>query len=116
MEFTSLLQLFDKFQQAGKIDNLQQVSGVFGCTLLPLSNVNVLTFIAISSKLNNTKDILMVGVAMGQEKIRKQFNSTLRKMVTSDSTLFNSDFVDLDKILDKLVDASCTPYKPGKSI
>ena len=31
---TSLLQLFDKLQQAGKIDNLQQVCGVFGCVNL----------------------------------------------------------------------------------
>ena len=28
---TSLLQLVDKLQQASKIDNLQQVCGVFGC-------------------------------------------------------------------------------------
>ena len=31
MKLTSLLQLDDKFQQAGKIDNLQQFCGVFGC-------------------------------------------------------------------------------------
>ena len=31
MELTSLLQLVDKFQQVCKIDNLQQVCGVFGC-------------------------------------------------------------------------------------
>ena len=29
MKLTSLLQLVDKLQQAGKIDNLQQVCGVF---------------------------------------------------------------------------------------
>ena len=27
----SLLQLVDKLQEAGKVDNLQQVCGVFGC-------------------------------------------------------------------------------------
>lgn len=59
------------------------------------------------------RSILIVGIAMGQPKIRKQFNDTLLKMVTSSSTLFNSDFIDLDKILDQLVDASCTPFKPG---
>ena len=31
MKLTSLLQLVDKLQQAGKFDNLQQVCGVFGC-------------------------------------------------------------------------------------
>ena len=31
MKFTSLLQLVNKLQQAGKIDNLQQACGVFGC-------------------------------------------------------------------------------------
>ena len=30
MKLTSLLQLVDKLQQAGKVDNLQQVCGVFG--------------------------------------------------------------------------------------
>ena len=30
MKSTSLLQLVDKLQQAGKIDNLQQVCRVFG--------------------------------------------------------------------------------------
>ena len=30
---TNLLQLVDKLQQAGKIDNLQQVGGVFGCVI-----------------------------------------------------------------------------------
>ena len=33
MKLTSLLQLVDKLQQAGKIYNLQQVCGVFGCVL-----------------------------------------------------------------------------------
>ena len=37
MKLTSLLQLVDKLQQAGKIDNLQQVCDVFGC----VSNVLV---------------------------------------------------------------------------
>ena len=31
MKLTSLLQLVGKLQQAGKIDNLQQVCGVFDC-------------------------------------------------------------------------------------
>ena len=31
MKLTSLLQLVDKLQQAGKIDNLQQVCGVLDC-------------------------------------------------------------------------------------
>ena len=31
MKLTSLLQLVDKLQQAGKIDNLQQACGIFGC-------------------------------------------------------------------------------------
>jgi hypothetical protein len=31
MKLTSLLQLVDNLQQAGKIDKLQQVCGVFGC-------------------------------------------------------------------------------------
>ena len=31
MKLTSLLQLVNKLQQAGKIDNLQQACGVFGC-------------------------------------------------------------------------------------
>ena len=31
MKLTSLLQLVDKLQHADKIDNLQQVWGVFGC-------------------------------------------------------------------------------------
>ena len=31
MKLTSLLQLVDKLQQIGKIDNLQQVCGVLGC-------------------------------------------------------------------------------------
>ena len=69
--------------------------------------------IIIFSSMKN-RSILIVGIAMGQPKIRKQFNATLLKMVTSSSTLFNSDFIDLDKILDQLVDASCTPFKPGK--
>ena len=30
---TSLLQLVDKLQEAGKIDNLPQVCGVFGCVV-----------------------------------------------------------------------------------
>ena len=30
---TNLLQLVDKLQQAGKIDNLQQVGSVFGCVI-----------------------------------------------------------------------------------
>ena len=34
MKLTSLLKLVDKLQQAGKIDNLQQVSGVFGSVVL----------------------------------------------------------------------------------
>ena len=33
MKFTSLLELVNKLQQAGKIDNLQQACGVFGCVL-----------------------------------------------------------------------------------
>ena len=33
MKLTSLLQLVDKLQQAGKIDNLQQVCDVFGCVM-----------------------------------------------------------------------------------
>ena len=31
MKLTSLLQLVTELQQAGKIDNLQQTCGVFGC-------------------------------------------------------------------------------------
>ena len=31
MELTRFLEVVDKLQQAGKIDNLQQVCGVFGC-------------------------------------------------------------------------------------
>ena len=31
MKLTSLLQLVDKLQQVGKIDNFQQVCRVFGC-------------------------------------------------------------------------------------
>jgi hypothetical protein len=34
MTSTSLLQLVDNLQQAGKIRNLQQVCGVSGCVLL----------------------------------------------------------------------------------
>jgi hypothetical protein len=34
MTSTSLLQLVDNFQQAGKIRNLQQVCGVSGCVVL----------------------------------------------------------------------------------
>ena len=33
MKLTSLLQLVDKLQQAGKVDNLQQVFGVSGCVI-----------------------------------------------------------------------------------
>ena len=33
MKLTSLLQFVDKLQQVGKINNLQQVCGVFGCVL-----------------------------------------------------------------------------------
>ena len=59
------------------------------------------------------KSILIVGIAVGQSDIRKKFNDKILKMATSSSTLFNSDFIDLDKILDQLVDVSCTPFKPG---
>ena len=44
---TSLLELVDKLQQPGKIDNLQQVCGVFSCLMvdsfrwLSVSNTNV---------------------------------------------------------------------------
>ena len=31
MKLTNVLELVDKLQQGGKIDNLQQVCGVFGC-------------------------------------------------------------------------------------
>ena len=34
MKLTSLLQFVDKFQQAGKIDNLQQGCGIFGCVVI----------------------------------------------------------------------------------
>ena len=36
MKLTSLLQFFNKLQQAGKIDNLQQVCDVFSCVGLPI--------------------------------------------------------------------------------
>ena len=36
MKLTSSLQLFDKLQQAGKVDNLQQVFGVLGCVQVEL--------------------------------------------------------------------------------
>jgi hypothetical protein len=43
MKLTSLLQLVDKLQQAGKFDNLQQVCGVFGCVgfnaIIPLKTL-----------------------------------------------------------------------------
>ena len=34
MKLTSLLQLVNKLQQAGKIDKLQRVCNVFGCVLV----------------------------------------------------------------------------------
>ena len=34
MKLTSLLQLVSKLPQAGKIDNLQQACGVFGCVYI----------------------------------------------------------------------------------
>ncbi len=57
---------------------------------------------------------MIVGIAVGQPSIVKKFKHTTLQMVTSSSTLFSSDFGDLDKILDQLVDASCKPFKPGK--
>ena len=34
MKLTSLLQLVDKLQPAGKINHLQEVCGVFGCVFM----------------------------------------------------------------------------------
>ena len=55
MKLTSLLQLVDTLQQTGKIDNLQQIRGVFGCVDLKLSsnllfdNVDWLENMAVST-------------------------------------------------------------------
>ena len=65
-----------------------------------------------SSSLKN-KSILIVGIAVGYPSIVKKFYQVILTMATSRSTMFNSEFDDLDKILNQLVDASCTPFKPG---
>ena len=41
MKLTSLLQLVNKLQQVGKIDNLQQVCGVSGCAVLQRNHFDV---------------------------------------------------------------------------
>ena len=41
MKLKNLLQLVDKLQQSGKIDNLQQVGGVFGCVAGEMSQALV---------------------------------------------------------------------------
>ncbi|XP_046839250.1 uncharacterized protein LOC124433514 [Xenia sp. Carnegie-2017] len=59
------------------------------------------------------KDILIVGVAVGDPIIVKKFKPVIQKMSTSEKTTFDSEFDSLDKILSHLVDASCTPFVPG---
>ncbi|XP_046864510.1 uncharacterized protein LOC124458761 isoform X3 [Xenia sp. Carnegie-2017] len=59
------------------------------------------------------KDILIVGVAVGDPSIVKKFKPVIKKMSTSEKTTFDSKFDSLDKILSQIVDASCTPFKPG---
>ena len=41
MKLTSLLQFFNKLQEAGKIDNLQQVCDVFSCVGLPILSFKI---------------------------------------------------------------------------
>ena len=41
MKLTNLLKLVDKMQQAGKIDNLQQVYGVFGCGVVDVEKLSI---------------------------------------------------------------------------
>ena len=62
------------------------------------------------------KSILIIGIAVGNPITVKKFNHTILRMATSKKTMFNSAFGDLDKIVDQLVDASCTPFKPGNLI
>ena len=62
------------------------------------------------------KSILIIGIAVGNPTVVKKFNHTILRMATSKKTMFNSAFGDLDKIVDQLVDASCTPFKPGNLI
>lgn len=57
------------------------------------------------------KDILIVGIAVGPQ--RDKFKDQIIKMSTNSSMVFDAEFDDLDKIIDNVVDASCTPFKPG---
>ncbi|XP_028404297.1 uncharacterized protein LOC114526951 [Dendronephthya gigantea] len=68
-----------------------------------------------SSSMKN-RSILIIGIAVGQPAIRKKFSHILLQLVTSNKTKFDTDFIDLDKILDQLVDVSCTPFKPGDCV
>ena len=59
------------------------------------------------------KDILIVGVAVGDPSIVKKFKPVIKKMSTSEKTTFDSRFDTLDEILKPLADVSCTPFMPG---
>jgi hypothetical protein len=69
--------------------------------------------VIIFSSMKN-KSILIIGIVVGKPHIRMTFNHTILKMSSSNSTLFNYDFLHLDKILDRLINASCTSLNSGK--
>lgn len=64
------------------------------------------------SSLMKKRDILIVGIAVGPN--RNQFKNDIVKMSTNSSMVFDAEFDGLDRIIDKVVDASCTPFEPGK--
>ena len=50
MKLTSLFQIVDKLQQAGKIDNLQPVCSVFGCVVITVVLLLTSSFLNLSFK------------------------------------------------------------------
>lgn len=57
------------------------------------------------------KKVLIIGIAAGPQS--KSFRDVIEKIATSKEDTFDVDFSEFDKIMTKLVDASCQPFKPG---
>ena len=61
-----------------------------------------------SASLKNDKDVKIIGLAMGKDRVLAQFLPHIEKWSTEGS-LFTAEVSDLDNVLDQLVADTCKP-------
>ena len=69
-----------------------------------MKNVNVL----------KARKIMVVGVAVGNTKMREEFKPKLERIATSKDLVVETDFDSINKIRSMLIEKACSKPPPGK--